>query len=186
MCQRVVAMAMSRSVLLAGPAILLMLYLVTRDVPPPTLSVEVAPAHGTEAVAHGTSTALSVLRKAAATYFPDMFTDAKYALPSQFEQTWANPCWTWEVGAGQGGTKGAGKQGVHCLPSFLILGVYQSGVRDLYSRLARHPGIAPRPATSPSFYSQVVTGLATNPIDPDTDTDTDTDPDTGPDPSPDY
>ena len=151
----VVAMAMSRSVLLAGPAILLMLYLMTRDVPPPTLSVEVAPAHGTEAAARGTS--LSVLRKAAATYFPDMFTDAKYALPSQFEQTWANPCWTWEVDAGQGGTKGAGKQGVHCLPSFLILGVYQSGVRDLYSRLARHPGIAPRPATSPSFYSQVVT-----------------------------
>ena len=148
-------MAMSRSVLLAGPAILLMLYLMTRDVPPPTLSVEVAPAHGTEAAARGTS--LSVLRKAAATYFPDMFTDAKYALPSQFEQTWANPCWTWEVDAGQGGTKGAGKQGVHCLPSFLILGVYQSGVRDLYSRLARHPGIAPRPATSPSFYSQVVT-----------------------------
>ena len=34
-------MAMSRSVLLAGPAILLMLYLMTRDVPPPTLSVDV-------------------------------------------------------------------------------------------------------------------------------------------------
>ena len=146
-------MAMSRSVLLAGPAILLMLYLMTRDVPPPTLSVEVAPAHGTET--HGTATSLSVLRKAAEAYFPDMFTDAKYALPNQFEQTWANPCWTWEAGAGQGGTKGAGKQGVHCLPSFLILGVYQSGVRDLYSRLARHPGVAPRPATSPSFYSQV-------------------------------
>ena len=151
-------MAMSRSVLLAGPSILLMLYLMTRDVRPPTLSVEVAPAHGT---AHGTAqkrAPLSVLRKAAATYFPDMFAEAKYALPDQFEQTWANPCWAWEAGAGgtQGGTQGAGQEGVHCLPSFLILGVYQSGVRDLYSRLARHPGIAPRPATSPSFYSQVM------------------------------
>ena len=172
-------MGMSRSAWLACPVIILVLFLMTQDVPPPTLSVEVAPAHGTDAqhLAHGTS--LSVLRKAAASYFPDMFNDPKSALPDQFEQTWANPCWTWDSGAGQGG-----KQGVHCLPSFLILGVYQSGVRDLYSRLARHPGIAPRPATSPSFYSQVVTGLATNPIDPDTDTDTDTD--TGPDPSPDY
>ena len=151
---------MSRSVLLAGPSILLMLYLMTRDVRPPTLSVEVAPAHGTVAQ-HGTAqkrAPLSVLRKAAATYFPDMFAEAKYALPDQFEQTWANPCWVWEAGGGgtQGGTQGAGQEGVHCLPSFLILGVYQSGVRDLYSRLARHPGVAPRPATSPSFYSQVM------------------------------
>ena len=149
-------MAMSRSVLLAGPAILLMLYLMTRDVRPPTLSVEVAPAHGTQARGTAQKRApLSVLRKAAATYFPDMFAEAKYALPDQFEQTWANPCWAWDAGGTQGGTQGAGQEGVHCLPSFLILGVYQSGVRDLYSRLARHPGIAPRPATSPSFYSQV-------------------------------
>ena len=139
---------MGRSAWLAGPATILVLFLMTRDVPPPTLSVEVAPAHGTDT--HGTATGLSVLRKAAASYFPDMFTDPKYALPAQFEQTWANPCWTWESSSGQGG-----KQGVHCLPSFLILGVYQSGVRDLYSRLARHPGVAPRPASSPSFYSQV-------------------------------
>ena len=149
-------MAMSRSVLLAGPVILLMLYLMTRDVRPPTLSVEVAPAHGTQASGTAQKRApLSVLRKAAATYFPDMFAEAKYALPDQFEQTWANPCWAWDAGGTQGGTQGAGQEGVHCLPSFLILGVYQSGVRDLYSRLARHPGIAPRPATSPSFYSQV-------------------------------
>ena len=33
--------------------------------------------------------------------------------------------------------------------------MYQSGVRDLYTRLARHPGVAHRPATSPSYYSQV-------------------------------
>ena len=141
-------MAMSRSVLLAGPSILLMLYLMTRDVRPPTLSVEVAPAHGTQARGTAQKRApLSVLRKAAATYFPDMFAEAKYALPDQFEQTWANPCWTWESDGGQGGA--------HGLPAFLILGVYQSGVRDLYSRLAHHPGVAPRPATSPSFYSQV-------------------------------
>ena len=129
-------MAMSRSVLLAGPSILLMLYLMTRDVRPPTLSVEVAPAHGT---AHGTAqkrAPLSVLRKAAATYFPDMFAEAKYALPDQFEQTWANPCWTWESDVGQGGA--------HGLPAFLILGVHQSGVRDLYNRLARRPGVAHR------------------------------------------
>ena len=44
---------------------------------------------------------------------------------------------------------------MHCIPSFLILGVYQSGVRDLYSRLTHHPGVAQRPATSPSYYSQV-------------------------------
>ena len=63
------------------------------------------------------------------------------ALPARFEerQSNPNPCWG----------------GKYCLPAFLILGVYQSGVRDLYSRLLKHPGVAQRPANSPSFYSQV-------------------------------
>ena len=63
-----------------------------------------------------------------------------FALPEHFESGSRNPCW-------------AGRK--HCLPAFLILGVYQSGVRDLYGRLSNHAGIARRPATSPSFYSQV-------------------------------
>ena len=38
--------------------------------------------------------------------------------------------------------------------------MYQSGVRDLYTRLARPPGVAHRPATSPSYYSQGQARLA--------------------------
>ena len=123
-----------------------------QDSPQPTLSVQVAPPHGSTDESGSTAgvyqpTPLGKLRAAAKSYFPDMFNDPKFALPDQFEQTWANPCWTWESDVGKGGA--------HCLPAFLILGVYQSGVRDLYNRLARHPGVAHRPATSPSYYSQV-------------------------------
>lgn len=88
---------------------------------------------------HGPPTPLADLRKAAAHYFPDMIDSSERALPQVFDETAVNPCW------------GAS----YCLPSFLILGVYQSGVRDLYMRLTMHSKIAPRPATSPSFYSQV-------------------------------
>ena len=132
--------------------------LVTQDSPPQTLSVQVAPPHGSTDESGSTAgvyhpTLLEKLRAAARSSFPDMFNDPRDAPPDQFEQTWANPCWTWESDVGQGGA--------HCLPAFLILGVrYQSGVRDLYTRLARHPGVAHRPATSPSYYSQGQARLA--------------------------
>ncbi len=77
-------------------------------------------------------------RFAAKTYFKDMLDGSATALPDRFDAG-VNPCWG----------------GSYCLPAFLILGVYQSGVRDLYSRLSKHSAIAQRPANSPSFYSQV-------------------------------
>ena len=83
-------------------------------------------------------TPLDALRRAAGVYFPEMFDGSPTALPARFDAG-ANPCWG----------------GKHCLPAFLILGVYQSGVRDFYTRLALHPGVARRAANSPSYYSQV-------------------------------
>lgn len=86
----------------------------------------------------GGPTAIAAARQAAKTYFPNMFDGSAMALPERFDAG-ANPCWG----------------GAHCVPAFLLLGVYQSGVRDFYSRLQKHPGVAQRPANSPSFYSQV-------------------------------
>lgn len=148
-----------------APAAVLILVLATHDPNPSVVRVDVAPAHAVvpppagalgsgpgaaaSAPASAASTAptpLSVIQRAAKSYFPDMYNDAKYGLPDRFLPG-TNPCWDWEW-------PGSGK-GSHCLPSFLILGVYQSGVRDLYTRLSRHPGVAHRPANSPSYYSQV-------------------------------
>ena len=80
---------------------------------------------------------LATVRRAAASYFPTMFGNTSIALPAAFEPG-RNPCWA-----------------QHCLPAFLIIGVYQSGVRDLYSRLLRHPDIVQRSVTAASYYSQV-------------------------------
>ena len=87
---------------------------------------------------HNGPTTTVEARRAAKVYFPDMFAGAESSLPDRFD-VGSNPCW--------GRT--------HCLPSFLILGVYQAGVRDLYTRLSKHAGVAQRSANSPSFYSQV-------------------------------
>ena len=105
----------------------------------PLMSPPPPPADASAAWLQAPPTPVPALRRAAGTYFPQM-TDTKsdVALPDRFDGT-TNPCWN---------TK-------YCLPGFLILGVYQSGVRDLYSRLQQHPGIAQRAANSPSFYSQV-------------------------------
>ena len=90
-------MSPSRSAWLAGAALTLLVLLVTQDSPPQTLSVQVAPPHGsTESGSTASAyqpTPLEKLRAAAKSYFPDMFNDPKFALPDQFEQTWANPCW---------------------------------------------------------------------------------------------
>eukprot|EP00965_Chrysotila_dentata_P243555 6205478-Pleurochrysis_carterae.AAC.4 len=58
--------------------------------------------------------------------------------PLEFERG-ATPCWA---------------DGHYCLPAFHILGVYQAAVRDLYTRIAQHPGVAKHAAVSPSFYSE--------------------------------
>ena len=98
---------------------------------PPAISAE-------KAWLHGPPTPVAKLRGAAKVYFPAMFDGSHSSLPETFEAG-QNPCWS----------------GKHCLPAFLLLGVYQSGVRDFYSRLSKHPGVAQRPANSPSYYSQV-------------------------------
>lgn len=77
------------------------------------------------------------LRTAAKVYIPDI------ELPDAFEAEGKNPCWKDLAGT------------VHCLPAFLLLGVYQSGAHDVYHRLAKHPLVARNPAVSPSFYSEV-------------------------------
>ena len=117
-------MSAPRSAWLAGAALILLVLLVTQDSPPQTLSVQVAPPHGSTDESGSTAgvyqpTPLGKLRAAAKSYFPDMFNDPKFALPDQFEQTWANPCWTWESDVGQGGA--------HGLPAFLILCPTYSG-----------------------------------------------------------
>ena len=86
-------------------------------------------------------TPVAVVRKAAGHYFKDMFGTTTSALPPAFDDG-VNPCWGAESRR-------------HCLPGFLILGVYQSGVRDLYSRIALHPSVAKRAPNSPSYYAQV-------------------------------
>ncbi|KAL1524901.1 hypothetical protein AB1Y20_019779 [Prymnesium parvum] len=129
----------------AAPALLLAAYLLLRGAPPPpprriTLSSAATPP--SPASAFRRPTPLPAVRAAAAAYFPAMFDGTPTALPNAFLEGDANPCW--RVGAQK-----------HCLPAFLLLGVYQAGVRDLYCRLLRHPGVARRPASSPSYYSQV-------------------------------
>ena len=81
---------------------------------------------------------VALLRRAARVYCPDMFAEPLLAPPERFDSGSPTPCWA-------GG----------CLPAFHIVGVYQSGVRDLYSRLAEHGGVVRHGATSQSFYSQV-------------------------------
>ena len=49
--------------------------------------------------------------------------------------------------------------GAHGLPAFLILGVYQSGMRGLYTRIQRHPDVVQRPANSALLLWQVRAGL---------------------------
>lgn len=75
-----------------------------------------------EAWLRGPPTPLGALRHAATEYFPDMFDGSETALPAKFDCRAAsasappracNPCWG----------------GAHCLPSFLILGVYQASLR---------------------------------------------------------
>ncbi|KAL3925900.1 MAG: hypothetical protein SGPRY_003544 [Prymnesium sp.] len=68
--------------------------------------------------------------------------DGQQALPpGEFKKIARNPCWY--------------SQATYCLPAFLLIGVYQSGIQDLYRRLVQHEDIARRPARSPSYYSQV-------------------------------
>ena len=66
----------------AGAALILLVLLVTQDSPPQTLSVQVAPPHGSTDESGSTAgvhqpTPLEKLRAAAKSYFPDMFNDPK-------------------------------------------------------------------------------------------------------------
>ena len=75
-------MSPSRSAWLAGAALILLVLLVTQDSPPQTLSVQVAPPHGSTDESGSTAgihqpTPLGKLRTAARSYFPDMFNDPK-------------------------------------------------------------------------------------------------------------
>lgn len=100
-----------------------------RDTPPPAPSAAAAER-------------LRVLRGAARVY-TDVFRSPDSSPPEHFEGR--NPCW------------GDGKA-QHCLPAFYLLGVYQAGVLDLYSRLEAHPSVAKLARSSRvahSFYSQV-------------------------------
>ena len=100
-----------------------------------------APAEGalrTQTTHAPTRLPTSTLRRAAKVYVPDIL------VPDAFEK--GAPCW-----------KEASTSTRRCLPSFMLLGVYQSGSHDLYARLARHPAVAHNPAVSPSFYSEVHT-----------------------------
>lgn len=86
-------------------------------------------------------TPLHLVRHAASSYFPQMFDGQQALPPGEFKKIARNPCWY--------------SQATYCLPAFLLIGVYQSGIQDLYRRLVQHEDIARRPARSPSYYSQV-------------------------------
>ena len=82
-------------------------------------------------------TPMATLRTAAKVYVPDI------ALPEAFDES-KQPCWLDKASATH-----------RCLPSFMLLGVYQSGAHDLYQRIAKHEAVARNPGLSPSFYSEV-------------------------------
>ena len=76
---------------------------------------------------------------AAARVSPDVFA----ALPSSFLSGYKAPCWHTEA-----------KQ-LRCLPYFFILGVFQCGVRDLYSRLLLHKDVAATANPAPHFWDEI-------------------------------
>ena len=76
---------------------------------------------------------------AAARVSPDVFA----ALPSSFLSEYKAPCWHTEA-----------KQ-LRCLPYFFILGVFQCGVRDLYSRLVLHKDVATTANAAPHFWDEI-------------------------------
>jgi len=111
-------------------------------------SVTAVPRKASTAVSYspGPRTPIGTLRAAARIYTPDVFRDERLAPPERFNED-VNPCW---------GSSGGGA--AHCLPAFHILGVYQAGCLDLYSRLEAHDGVAKLSRSSHishSFYSQV-------------------------------
>ena len=76
---------------------------------------------------------------AAARVSPDVFV----ALPSSFLSEYKAPCWRTD------------SQQLRCLPYFFILGVFQCGVRDLYSRLLFHKDVAATANSAPHFWDEV-------------------------------
>jgi len=75
---------------------------------------------------------------AAARVSPDVFA----ALPPRFLSEYKTPCWRND------------SEQLRCLPFFYILGVFQCGVRDLYSRLVLHKDVAATANPAPHFWDE--------------------------------
>ncbi|KNC46188.1 uncharacterized protein AMSG_00307 [Thecamonas trahens ATCC 50062] len=77
------------------------------------------------------------IRAAAEAYMdvvrPEMFNSSGRAGIPDDDDDWldgyASPCWLDDGG------------GLRCMPAFMILGVFQAGVKDVYLRMGRHPAI---------------------------------------------
>ena len=85
--------------------------------------------------------ALAVYRKAAKAYVPGMFAMREPIAPPATIRPGKNPCWA----------KG---KNTRCLPAFLLLGVAQTGVRDLYARISASADIAAIPFGTGWFFTQ--------------------------------
>ncbi len=64
-------------------------------------------------------------------------------LPSQFDPTYKNPCWTNETNEQR-----------QCLPYFYIAGMPKCGTTDLFNRLCRHPDILAPRKKEPYFWTR--------------------------------
>ena len=75
--------------------------------------------------AAGLPALLAAQLEAARRISPDLFSQ----VPATFDPAFKSPCWRSD-------------DGLRCLPAFMLLGVFQCGVKDLFERLARHPDVA--------------------------------------------
>ncbi|KAK3268393.1 hypothetical protein CYMTET_23104 [Cymbomonas tetramitiformis] len=73
------------------------------------------------------------------TQFEAILPEAARDIPEEFTSEFKNPCWKADTRT-------------HCLPYFFILGVFQCGVKDLYSRIAQHPAVVTGNTITSNFF----------------------------------
>ena len=88
------------------------------------------------------------VERSAARVSPDLFA----ALPDAYLPGYKAPCWrVTPEGAPTTGEDGA----LRCMPYVFILGVFQCGVRDIYSRLLMHPDVAATANAAPHWWDEI-------------------------------
>lgn len=74
--------------------------------------------------------------------------DVSDALPASFDPSFKSPCWLGNA------SEPGGPPRRHCLPFYFLLGNWQSGVRDLQSRLEHHPDVVKGANAAPHFWDE--------------------------------